>query len=274
MTDTFLLLPEVLTSLAYVLLVALGIWVVAHGLSIAQWMRRRPHLRWPGQAQQIADALSAGATRLEQLTRTLRAERTEQGAARAATVEAAGECLHAGPGSRLVVWLRTRHEIRDSLIVDGIERAMQAENKYTSPPGISKASTDTMRGSWNGWQARLSVAAMAGPPAGAAPTMSGTMGFLRDYTATVQDGVGVPPMAGLNDALVTTYFGCAICVAGVILLAVVHGMFRTAADSLSESITIVVEAYEDYQQAEYRMRAALSAATVRVGNTAMLGKHL
>ena len=93
---------------------------------------------------------------------------------------------------------------------------------------------------------RLTTIATIAPLAGMAPTMSGTMEFLRDYSRSISEGSDTLPLSGLNTALGTTWWGCCLAILSVILLSIVlkrnipkvremvqgkHGQIRSACSS-------------------------------------------
>lgn len=120
-----------------------------------------------------------------------------------------------GPGEDIAAWFE--QEGIDPLVIKNIIEQAGSE-QATGKPG--EGSTFLSReGSEYNW--RLGTAASIAPLAGMAPTMSGTMEFLGDYSSSIQAGSNELPLSGLNTALVTTWWGCCLAIVSTILLSYV-----------------------------------------------------
>lgn len=131
---------------------------------------------------------------------------------------AIGQCRSDGPGEDLATWFEK--EGIDPLLITGIlEQA--AAGKVAGKAGIDQASPAFLSREASEYNWRLGTAASIAPLAGMAPTMSGTMEFLGDYSNTIQSGSNDLPLSGLNTALVTTWWGCCLAIVSTILLSYV-----------------------------------------------------
>lgn len=146
-----------------------------------------------------------------------------------------------GPERGLAEWMSSIEPTLDAPLRAALEEAERGE--WADPAAAADEALDTDHSRWQG---RLGVVIAAGPPAGAAPTMSGAMSFLAAYSDKAREGVTAPPMAAIRDALLTTYLGCAICVAGIVLLAVVSGLYRRSRPQLVRAISTVQKHYEEW----------------------------
>ena len=209
-------LPELLTWLSYFVLCGLAIWVVAHAIHIVSEGGKVKAAR----VSKVCDKLERYTGKLlgkvEELKRLQAEERklarlksgdSREGldsirfriaTARAWLLEILGKI----PGKDISGWLR--EERVDSRVVHYY--CLGSEGTASVPESKD-------------YRLSLGIPAAIATPAGAAPTMSGTMAFLRDYSTNLESGGGVLPLAGLNDALLTTWIGCFLTIVSVVLLA-------------------------------------------------------
>ena len=96
------------------------------------------------------------------------------------------------------------------------ESSSGGRGKDGADPGLAVLSREAYEYKW-----RLTTIATIAPLAGMAPTMSGTMEFLRDYSRSISEGSDTLPLSGLNTALGTTWWGCCLAILSVILLSIV-----------------------------------------------------
>lgn len=209
-------LPEFLTWLSYGVLVLLAVWVVAHAIHIfseggkvktsrvskacdklerytGKLLGKVEELKRLQAEERKLSSLKSGGSQ-EQLDKVRFRIATE----RAWLIEIMGRI----PGNDISGWLR--EERVDSRVINYY--CLGSEESTSVPESKN-------------YRLSLGIPAAIATPAGAAPTMSGTMAFLRDYSTSLESGGGVLPLAGLNDALLTTWIGCFLTIVSVVLLA-------------------------------------------------------
>ena len=127
---------------------------------------------------------------------------------------------HSGPnpGESLPEWFDRQVPGIRCFVERSLERKRfsGAGGKDGGDPGSAVLSREAYEYKW-----RLTTIATIAPLAGMAPTMSGTMEFLRDYSRSISEGSDTLPLSGLNTALGTTWWGCCLAILSVILLSIV-----------------------------------------------------
>lgn len=123
-----------------------------------------------------------------------------------------------GPGEDVAAWFEK--EGIDPLLIKGILQ-QAAAGESAENMGVGSASPAFLSREASEYNWRLGTAASIAPLAGMAPTMSGTMEFLGDYSNSIQSGSNELPLSGLNTALVTTWWGCCLAIVSTILLSYV-----------------------------------------------------
>lgn len=240
---------EMLTSAAYLVLLGMLIWLVAHLISVFRGLVR-PRIR---DIRTVADLLGRDLRRITGL-----GEHELDACSRNLT-----------EASPPLEWLETRNRLRrlralgpdksahDWTGKDGMIRlpsrlknVLQMAQRHPDEP-LQDVADYVIDQDRTRWSRRLGLLIAAGPPAGAAPTMSATMSFLKSYSDS--PATGLPSFAPIHDALLTTYIGCAICVLGIILLAVVQGQFWKYREALVVSATSIQEAARDWDRISDRI---------------------
>lgn len=244
-------LPEFLTMLSYVVLFALAVWVVANAIQIFSEGGKVKISR----IRKKCDKLNRFTGKLLERVAEVKRLRSAEGEISSSDQGESQECLdqlrsritreqnwlaeirRRGPGNDISSWLR--EECVDSRVINYF-RAEQTE-------GSAEVTS---------YQRSLSIPAMIATPAGAAPTMSGTMAFLRDYSKSIEgsgDGGGVLPLSGLNDALFTTWIGCFLTIVSVVLLAYARTRENSSVGrELEEAAAMIRSAYAGWQDAARR----------------------
>ena len=166
--------------------------------------------------------------------------------------------FESGPWDKLSSWLEKRSEKLDKGILR-LVRSMEAELPVSieSDKGSALLASQMSRESAP-WKMRFGVPAMAAPAAGAAPTMSGTMEFLGDYSSSIEEGSQVPAMSGLNDALFTTWVGCTLTVVSVVLLAVVVNRIQDHWAKRKDSASAILSKYWEWKKIAQAMNPEVS----------------
>jgi hypothetical protein len=236
-------LPDALTAIAYVCLAGLGVWLLAHAISIIGSAFRPPWRRWAAESDALADELRGLAERTKGLVWDItHAAPSEDETSRVSYMRQRFASLRSmGPERGLGEWLSRLEPGLDGSLRAALEEADR--DGWASPATSAK---DALDADHSRWQGRLGLLIAAGPPAGAAPTMSGAMSFLAAYADKAREGVTAPPMAAIRDALLTTYLGCAICVIGIVLLAIVSGLYRRGRPELVRAVEKVRRHYETW----------------------------
>ena len=234
-------LPDALTAIAYVCLAGLGIWLLAHAISIIGSAFRPPWRRWTAESDALADELRRLAERTKGLVWDI-THASEDETSRVSYMRQRFASLRSmGPERGLADWLSRLDLELDAPLRVALE---EADRDGWAAPATS--AEEALEADHSRWQGRLGLLIAAGPPAGAAPTMSGAMSFLAAYADRAREGVTAPPMAAIRDALLTTYLGCAICVVGIVLLAVVSGLYRRGRPELVRAVEKVRRHYETW----------------------------
>jgi len=166
--------------------------------------------------------------------------------------------LEQGPWEKLSSWLEKRSEKLDPGILRIVRSAeaelpVSIESDKEAPLLASLMSRESAP-----WKMRFGVPAMAAPAAGAAPTMSGTMEFLGDYSSSIEEGSEVPSMSGLNDALFTTWVGCTLTVVSVVLLAVVVNRIQGHWAKRRDSAFTILQDYCEWKKIARKMNPGVS----------------
>lgn len=236
-------LPDALTMVAYVVLGFLAAFGLAHGLAIIGSMFRPPWRRWASESEALASELRRLAEETKGLVSGLdrSCHHDGGGAAKSLIWQGLASLRSQGPEGGLAEWLSRLEPGLDAPLRTALETAERGE--WADPVA---AVEETLDADHSRWQGRLGVLIAAGPPAGAAPTMSGAMSFLAAYADQAREGVAAPPMAAIRDALLTTYIGCSVCVAAIVLLAVVSGQFHRSQPLLVQAVNKVREHYQTW----------------------------
>lgn len=252
-------LPSVLTQVAYVVLALLAAFGIAHALSIVTSAFRPPWRRWNADSNAVAAELGNQTVRMKGLVWDI-ANPSSGGNSEATapyTRQQLASFRSKGPKRGLVPWLvRWKPDI-DAPLKAALEEAERNEWEDTAAAVDEALVADHSR-----WQGRLGVLIAAGPPAGAAPTMSGAMSFLAAYTDKAQEGITTPPIGAIRDALLTTYVGCGICVAGIVLLAVVSSFYQRGRPSLVRAVDEILISYQLWLEVAHEAQAIVEEAEV------------
>lgn len=238
-----MILSDVLTIIAYVVLAGLGIWLLAHILSVVACIFSPPWRQWAAQSATLAAELRRLADRTKGLVWDhAHAGEVEDEDRRANLIRQEFASLRAkGPERGMVAWLGSLTIPIDAPFRTAIEVAERMG--WTES---AAAADEALDGDLARWHSRLGLLIAAGPPAGSAPTCSGATSFLMSYADKAQQGANALSLAGIRDALLTTYAGCSIAVAGIVLLAIVSGLYRRSRPELARALYSVKASYEEW----------------------------
>lgn len=254
MSNEPMILPDVLTIIAYVVLAGLGIWLLAHILSVVACIFNPPRRQWAAQSALLAAELQRLADRTKGLIWDYTHTGDEEDAGRRAPIvrQEFASLRAKGPHRGMTAWLSSL-----AVPIDAPLRAAIEDADRMGWSDISASVDDALDVDLARWHGRLGLLIAAGPPAGSAPTCSGATSFLMSYADKAQQGSSALSLAGIRDALLTTYVGCAIAVAGIVLLAVVSGLYRRSRPELARALATVEASYQGWISVTRDAQAAI-----------------
>lgn len=135
----------------------------------------------------------------------------------------------------------------DPVLRETVERALCSEAR-TATCRHTESAASVLRPHWGSIQTRCNAAAHIAPFSGAAPTMTGAMIFIMDWSKAAAAGSELPSMYGLSAALVTTAIGCGLAIAAVLTLSLAYSAFKGAEAALAAASGRIVEADGRWQR--------------------------
>ena len=214
--------PELMTLLSRVFLCVITACLMSHALEI-----------FLGGGKGLSREIDSACRKLDNLSRLIIGKAEEAGRLEAGRAGQSAETvdneisdlragveqyLDSGPGDSLSGWFEQEVSGLGSFVEHILEggEALRSTDKANVDPGSAILSREAYEYKW-----RLTTIGTIAPLAGMAPTMSGTMEFLRDYSSSISEGTNTLPLSGLNTALGTTWWGCCLAIISVILLSLV-----------------------------------------------------
>lgn len=209
-------LPEFLTLFSKLILFFLTVWIVAHAITLFSEGRDRmgPIDKALGKLKRYTDriwdqlkAIRGLQVAVATLPKSNSAKAREALEAKLCSLDETfveiNDVIGKGPGDDFAAWLRAEG------VAPGVISCFDT---------FQSSGTEGLKGE-NPYSLAFGIPAMVATAAGAAPTMTGTMEFLRDYSSSIEGGERMLPLSGLNDALLTTWVGCILTVFSVVFLA-------------------------------------------------------
>ena len=209
-------LPEFLTLFSKLILFFLAVWILGHAITFfseGRKVRKGPIDKALGKLRRYTDCIWDHLKEIRGLQdKGARLRKSKSAKAREvlvvqrhllneATLEV-NDVMEKGPGDDFSGWLRA----------EGVDSGVIRHFGALQSSGSEGSEGENPYGLAFGFPAAIAT------PAGAAPTMSGTMEFLRDFSSSIEDGGTLPPFSGINDALVTTWAGCILTIFSVVFL--------------------------------------------------------
>lgn len=122
------------------------------------------------------------------------------------------------PGNDVAAWFEKRGV--PSSVMEHVFKE-EAPGESADKSGADSPSRPFLAHEASEYNWRLGAAASLAPIAGMAPTMTGAIQFLGDYSSSIKEGSAQLPLSGLNTALFTTCWGCCLTIASIIFLSYV-----------------------------------------------------
>lgn len=142
------------------------------------------------------------------------------------------------PGNDMVAWFKNQGI--PSVVLEHILGQEEGSEAAHYPKGASTG-RDFLSHEESEFNWRLGASAKIAPIAGMAPTMTGAMAFLGDYSSSLKEGSSLLPLSGLNTALFTTCWGCCLTIVSVVLLTYVMKRKIPRARAMVQKIEIPIK---------------------------------
>ena len=211
--------PELMTLLSWAFLCLITVLLMSHAIAIFLGGDKGMSLEIDAACRKLVLLSSSKVEEAERLEASLVGQTAEVVDSETRGLRSEAERRPGpNPGESLPEWFDRQVPGLGCFVERILERKRSSggSGKDGADPGSAILSREAYEYKW-----RLKTMATISPLAGMAPTMSGTMEFLRDYSSSISEGSDTLPLSGLNTALGTTWWGCCLAILSVILLSIV-----------------------------------------------------
>jgi len=223
-------MTQIMTALGYVILGILMVWIAAHVLAALRFRFMDQTIRWRRQATHTANYIHGLSMNLIRARMKSMQEQQPNPDPDNSVLPDASSFLGCSnqidPGENPLSWIRQQGLNLDPPLMHALQCKLENSDSIRETFLIHQIRI----------RARFRIAAAICPLAGAAPTMSGAMQFLSDYTQAMQSGSRLIPLDGINDALGTTWLGCILAIVAMGFSPLTHRWLDRTRDALEASV--------------------------------------